>query len=49
MIRKNLLKIGIAMDQSQKKVLQNSYRSKEPNLLTAFSEDNYDLFPVNGD
>ena len=45
--KKPTQKIGIAIDQSQKEVLQNSYRTKEPNFLTAFSEDNYDLFPVN--
>ena len=40
-------KARIAIDQSQKEVLQNSYRTKESNFLTAFSEDNYELFPVN--
>ena len=46
--KKNLLKkIGIAIDQSQKEELQNIYRTKEPNFLTAFSGDNYDLFPIN--
>ena len=44
--KKPTQKIGIAIDQSQKEVLQNSYRTKEPNFLTAFSEDNYDLSPV---
>ena len=45
--KKSTQKIGIAIDQLQKEVLQNNYRTKEPNFLTAFSEDNYDLFPVN--
>ena len=31
-------KNGIAIDQSQKEVLQNGYRTKAPNFLTAFQE-----------
>lgn len=45
-VKKSVKKSGITIDQSQKDVLESSYRTKEPNFLTAFSEDNFDLFPV---
>ena len=46
-VKKTVKKSGIAIDQSQKEVLKTSYRTREPNFLSAFSEDNFDLFPVN--
>ena len=30
-------------------MLETSYRTSEPNYLTSFPDDNYDLFPINGD
>ena len=46
-VKKTVKNSGIAIDQSQKQVLETSYRTREPNFLTAFSEDNFDLFPLN--
>ena len=48
-VKKTVKKVGIVIDQSQKDVLETSYRTSEPNFLTAFSEDNFDLFPINED
>ena len=39
-------KEGLVLDKSKVEVLNNSYRCKEPNFLTAFSEENLNLFPV---
>ena len=45
-MKKPIKKSGIVFDKSQIEVLQSSYRCTEPNFLTAFSEENFDLFPV---
>lgn len=45
-VKKEVKKVGISIDQSQVEVLNNSFRCSEPNFLTAFSEENVDLFPV---
>ena len=45
-VKKTVKKSGISIDKSQKKVLDTSYRTREPNFLTAFSEDNFELFSV---
>ena len=45
-VKKTVKKSGISIDKSQKEVLDTSYRTSEPNFLTAFSEDNFELFPV---
>ena len=45
-VKKTEQKHGISLDKSQVQVLENSYRCKQPNFLTAFSEENNDLFPV---
>ena len=46
-VKKTVKKSGIAIDQSQKEVLETSYRTREQNFLSAFLEDNFDFFPVN--
>jgi len=45
-VKKTKKQEGICLDSSQIEVLENSFRSKTPNSVTAFAEDNYDLFPV---
>ncbi|KAH3726988.1 hypothetical protein DPMN_052912 [Dreissena polymorpha] len=40
---------GICLENSQKEILEQSYRSKSPNSVTAFSEECKDLFPVDED
>ena len=45
-VKKTVKKVGISIDQSQKDVLGTSYRTSAPNFLSAFSEENFDLFPV---
>lgn len=45
-LKKPVVKSGLAIDSAQKEVLKNSYRTDSPNSLTAFSEENADLFPV---
>ncbi|XP_052285233.1 uncharacterized protein LOC127881406 [Dreissena polymorpha] len=40
---------GICLENSQKEILEQSYRSKTPNNVTAFSEECKDLFPVDED
>ncbi|KAL4220217.1 hypothetical protein ACF0H5_020625 [Mactra antiquata] len=42
-------KDGIVLDKSQIEVLENSYRFSQPNFLSAFCEENFDLFPVDSD
>ncbi|XP_053378169.1 uncharacterized protein LOC128547997 [Mercenaria mercenaria] len=37
---------GLKLDDSQKEVLEANYRCNSPNLLTAFSEDTLDMFPI---
>ena len=37
---------GIVLDKSQIEVISSSYRCKEPNFLTAFSEETFDAFPL---
>ncbi|XP_053399726.1 uncharacterized protein LOC128557097 [Mercenaria mercenaria] len=44
--KKTVKKDGICVDLSQKEVLEDSYHCKTPRHLTAFSEENYNLFPV---
>jgi len=39
-------KLGIQIDESQKQVLLNSWRSTNPNSVSAFAEDNKEDFPV---
>ena len=39
-------KEGIVLDKSQIEVIESSLRCNEPNFLTAFSEENVDLFPL---
>ena len=39
-------KLGIQIDESQKQVLLNSWRSTKPNSVSAFAEDNKKDFPV---
>jgi hypothetical protein len=39
-------KLGIQIDESQKQVLLNSWRSTKPNSVSAFAEDNKEDFPV---
>ena len=46
LLKKPIKKSGIVLDKSQIEVLQSSYRCTEPNFLTAFSEENFYLFPV---
>ena len=48
-VHKTDKKVGIVLDKAQIEVLQGSYRCKSPNFLSAFCEDTYDLFPVDGD
>ena len=45
-VKKTVKKSGISIDKSQREVLGTSYRTREPNFLTAFSEDNFELFLV---
>ena len=44
--KKNEKKEGIVMDQSQKEVLLGHWRAEKPNLITAFSEETLNSFPV---
>jgi len=37
-------KEGLVLDKSQIEVLENSYRAKKSNYLSAFSEENFDCF-----
>ena len=46
MVRQDVQSIGLGLDKAQIDALVNSYRSKEPNYLNAFSEDTFSLFPV---
>lgn len=39
-------KKGIVLDKSQIEVIENGYRCKQPNFLSSFAEENFDLFPV---
>lgn len=39
-------KAGIKLDDSQKQVLEGSWRAKNPNSITAFAEENFEAFPV---
>ncbi|XP_060604440.1 uncharacterized protein LOC132757243 [Ruditapes philippinarum] len=48
-LRRMKKKDGLVLDSSQIEVLNNSYRCKEPNFLSAFSEENFDLFPVDSE
>lgn len=44
--KKTEAKLGIQIDESQKQVLLNSWRSTNPNSVSAFAEDNREDFPV---
>jgi len=48
-IKKQSRKVGIVLDESQKQVIDSGYRCQTPNDLTAFSEENIDLFPIDED
>lgn len=45
-VKKSEKKKGIVLDKSQIEVIENGYRCKQPNYLSAFAEENFDLFPV---
>ena len=45
-VKKSVKKEGIKLDKSQLEVLENEFRCKCPNDLTAFSEEYFDAFPV---
>ncbi|XP_060571539.1 uncharacterized protein LOC132729732 [Ruditapes philippinarum] len=45
-VKKSTKKEGISVDNSQKDVLNDSLHSTSPNFLSAFNEENFDLFPV---
>ncbi|XP_045199594.2 uncharacterized protein LOC123553913 [Mercenaria mercenaria] len=45
-IKKSETKSGINIETSQREVLEQSYRSSSPNNVTAYAEENKDLFPV---
>ena len=45
-IKKQSKKEGIILDKAQIDVIENSYRCDQPNYLSAFSEENFDLFPL---
>jgi len=45
-VKKTKKQEGMSLDQSQKEVLESSYRCKVPGSVTAFSEDTIDMFPV---
>ncbi|XP_053393491.1 uncharacterized protein LOC128555339 [Mercenaria mercenaria] len=49
LVKKSDKKEGLVLDSSQIDVLNSSYRCKEPNFLTSFSEENFDLFPVDSE
>ena len=44
--KKSESKKGIKLDDSQKQVLLGSWRAENPNSITAFAEENKELFPV---
>lgn len=44
--KKTVTKSGLHIDNSQKDVLNTSYRSKNPHDVSAFAEEYIDLFPV---
>lgn len=46
LVKNKPVKEGISLDDSQLKVLQNSFRCDKPNFLTAFNEESVDMFPV---
>ncbi|KAL4240463.1 hypothetical protein ACF0H5_001255 [Mactra antiquata] len=48
-VKKPDKKEGLVLDNSQIEVLENSYRSKEPNFLSAFSEETFDMFLVDSE
>lgn len=49
MVKKEQKKEGIVLDAAQIEAINHSYRCSQPNFLTAFSEDNYDIFSVDAD
>lgn len=48
-VKKTVKKQGISIDKSQQEVLDSSLHCDTPNFLSAFSEENFDLFPVDED
>lgn len=48
-VKKPEKKDGLMLDKAQVEVLENSYRCKNPNYLTSFSEENFDLFPIHAE
>lgn len=48
-VKKPVEKKGLMLDEAQVQVIENSFRCKEPNFLTAFSEENNDIFSVDSD
>ena len=48
-VKKQTRKVVIVLDDSQRQVIDNGYICKTPNDLTAFSEENIDLFPIDED
>ena len=46
LVKKQVEKVGIVLDNSQIEVLNQSYRASDPNFLSAFSEETFDAFPV---
>ncbi|CAC5425117.1 unnamed protein product [Mytilus coruscus] len=47
--KKSEKKFGIEIDDAQKHVLLNSWRTEHPNLVSAFAEESKDDFPVHED
>lgn len=45
-VKKPVKKQGIILDASQKEVLDSTLHCSTPSYLTAFSEENFELFPV---
>ncbi|XP_060593387.1 uncharacterized protein LOC132747877 [Ruditapes philippinarum] len=48
-VKKVEQKKGLTLDKSQIEVIDSGYRCKQPNFLSAFAEENFDLFPVDAD
>jgi len=49
MVQKRQQSDGIVLDRAQVEVLESSFRCKDPNFLTAFSEENVEAFPVDSE
>lgn len=44
---KTEIEISITMNDSQKQVLNGHWRALKPNLVSAFANENKELFPAN--